>query len=150
MPGEMIVADTRGMDRLARNLKAASPAAYKGARKGLRAAAVPVLTRAQTNAAYSSRIPQTGRIIVTAGLVVRVVFGGQNAPDAAPIENDGKGFVRHPTFSPRPDVPEKVGWTDENSKPAFLEPARAATEEQVAVTVTGVVEQAIADTVNSL
>lgn len=148
---DMIVADTRGMDRLATSLRAASPASYKATRKGLRLAAGPVLAQAKANASYSSRIPQSGRIVVTSGLVVRVVFGGQRAPDAAPIENDGRGHVRHPTFSPRSGTNgEKVGWTDANSHPAFLEPARAATEEQVAVTVGKVVQKAVDDSINSL
>lgn len=148
--GEMIVADTRGLERLARNLKAASPAAYRATRKGLRAAAVPVLARARSNASFSSRIPQSGRIVVTSGLVVRVVFGGASAPDAAPIENDGRGFVRHPTFSPRPTVPEKVGWTSSGSHPAFLGPALEAEAETTVEVVIEIVEQAVEDTVNRL
>jgi hypothetical protein len=146
----MIVADTRGMDRLARNLRASAPAAYRGARKGLRLAAGPVLTRAQANAGYSSRIPSSGRVVITSGLVVRVVFGGKSAPNAAPIENDGKGFVRHPTFSPRPGVPQKVGWTSVNSHPSFLHSALDAEASRVVGTVLDVVSKAVETSLDAL
>lgn len=145
-----IVADTSGLDRLSFALKASDGAAYTGARKALRLAAVPILERAKANAGYSTRIPGSGRIVVSHGLVVRVVFGGSAAPNAAPIENDHRGNVRHPTYSPRPNVPEKVGWTSKNSHPAFLAPAADAEAQVVAETVGGVVAKAVEDTLGSL
>jgi hypothetical protein len=159
--GDMIRADTAALDKLARNLKAASPASYKAAKKGLRAAGVVVMEKAAKSADWGrisgqdpedegSRTMNSGHVSVSNGLLVRVWFGGAGAPQAAAIENDGKGFVRHPTYSPRPTAPEKVGWTDKHSKPAYLEPARAATEAAVATSVRDVVEQAIDDTVHRL
>lgn len=51
------------------------------------------------------------------GLNAKIQFGGDAAPDAAPIENKGKGFVRHPVFG------NKDVWTAKNSHPPFLGPA---------------------------
>jgi hypothetical protein len=60
---------------------------------------------------------------------VKITFGGDAAPNAAPIENRGKGFVRHPTFG-RKDGPND--WTSKNSHPAFMATALAAHQEEIA------------------
>lgn len=56
---------------------------------------------------------------------VKIVGGGDAAPGAAPVENKGKGFVRHPVWGNR-NV-----WTNKNSRPAFLAPALDAHREEV-------------------
>lgn len=124
--GTPIVADTSQLSQLARDLRAAAPAALKAYRVAARALAVPVLADAQQRASFSSRIPGSGRIRVTGGGNVKIIFGGDAAPDAAPIENRGKGHVRHPVFGNR------QVWTDKNSHPAFATPAFDAHRETVA------------------
>ena len=141
--GQPIVADTRQLSRLARDIRAASPAAWKACRVALRASGQTILDTAKANASYSSRIPGSGKVVVTAGGNIKVTFGGESAPDAAAIENKGKGFVRHPTFSPRPGVDEKVGWTSARSHPAFLGPALDAHREEIAAAIIAAVGDAV-------
>jgi hypothetical protein len=120
-----IVADTRGLARLARDLRRASPEAWKAYRVRVREVAEVVLKDAQSRASYSSRIPQTGKVRVLSSGNVVITFGGDAAPDAAPIENKGKGFVRHPVFGNRDK------WTSKGSHPAFAAPALDAHAEEV-------------------
>lgn len=141
--GTPIVVDTDSLARLSKDIRAVSPAAWKGARVGLRAAGQVIATEAKSRAAFSSRIPKSIVVRTTALGNVKVQAGGEAAPDAAAIENRGKGFVRHPTFSPRPSVGQRVGWTSLNSKPAFLAPALSAKADQVAVMVLDALEEAV-------
>lgn len=140
--GVPVYADTAALSRLSRSLRQASPAAWKAYRVAVRAAAEPLLADMQSRAirpksgGQSTRIPQSGSVKVTAGGNVKIVF---TAPDAAPIENAGKGFVRHPTFGRR----GKGDWTDKNSPPPFAAPALAAHEAQIAAAV----ERAVTDAV---
>lgn len=120
--GVPIVADTRQLARLAKDLRAASPAAWKACRLALRAVAVPVAQDAQARAGFSRRIPGSIKIRTARGNV-KIVAGGAAAPNASPIENKGKGFIRHPVFGDRKD------WTAKNSRPAFLAPAMDAHRE---------------------
>lgn len=147
--GISAVADTRGLSRLARDLRRAAPEAWRAYRLAARAAAQPTLKDARARASYSRRrdernsrgIPASLRIRVTAGGNVKVVAGGARAPNAAPIENRGRGFVRHPVFGHRDR------WTSKGSHPAFLAPAfdahREAAVRVIEEAVTMAVEQAL-------
>ncbi|HEY1690060.1 MAG TPA: hypothetical protein VGF95_14490 [Solirubrobacteraceae bacterium] len=135
--GEPIVADTAQLAAFGRALRAGAPAVWKAYRVAVRPAAAVVLADAQARASYSSRIPGSGRIRVTAGGNVKVIFGGDAAPDAAPIENRGRGFVRHPVFGNREN------WTEKNSHPAFLGPAFAAHQVEAMETIERAVLAAI-------
>ncbi len=135
--GVSIVCDTSSLARLARDLRRASPDAWKAYRVSVRAMAQVVLDDARSRAAFSTRIPQSGRIRITSGGNVKVVFGGDLAPDAAAIENKGRGFVRHPVFGDRQD------WTDKNSHPAFLAPAFEAHREEVLTAIEEAVIEAV-------
>lgn len=135
--GVPIYADTAQLSALARNLRRASPEAWKACRVSLKALASPLLAEMQgTAATFSTRIPATGRIKVTSGGNVKITFGGEAAPNAAPIENKGKGHVRHP-------VPHTDQWTDKNSPPAFMAPILAAHIDRVAEGMTDAVMTAI-------
>lgn len=123
--GVSVVADTKQLAKLARDLRSAAPAAWKAYRVAARALAQPVLADAQARASFSKRIPSSGKIRVTGGGNIKVVFGGESAPDAAAIENRGRGHVRHPVHGHRDR------WTDKNSHPAFLAPAFDAHREAV-------------------
>lgn len=111
--------DARSIARASREVRRASPAAWKALRVRLREIGNVVADDARANASYSDRIPATIKVRVTGGGNVKVVMGGDAAPDAVPIENDGKGHVRHPVFGHRDR------WTDRNSRPAILFPAYA-------------------------
>lgn len=114
--GVGIYVNTKAYNSLARDLLKIDPEAYKSAQVALRALTKRTLSQAAANAGYSNRIPQSGKTSVRL-LKAKVTFGGQGPPDAAPIENKGKGFVRHPVFG------NKDNWTAKNSHPAFLTPA---------------------------
>lgn len=137
--GTPIVVDTAALKRLAKALRDAAPEVRNAYRRSMRASMTVVLKDAQSRAGYSTRIPGSGRIRTTSAGNVKVTFGGNAAPDAAPIENKGKGFVRHPVFGNR-NV-----WTAKNSKPAFLGPAFEAHRVEVAKAVGSAVERAVSD-----
>jgi hypothetical protein len=84
-------------------------------RKGLRYSGGLVAARVKGNASFSKRIPASVKVRAS-GIVVSVIAGGEKAPNAAPIENRGKGHVRHPVFG-NTDV-----WTEKNSPPAWFTP----------------------------
>ena len=138
--GVPVYADTAALSRLSRSLRQASPAAWKAYRVAVRAAAEPLLADMQSRAirpksgGQSTRIPRSGSVKVTAGGNVKIVF---TAPNAAPIENAGKGHVRHPVGGNREN------WTDKNSPPAFAAPALAAHEAQIAAAVERAVRDAV-------
>ena len=132
-----MVVDTRSLSRLARDLRKGAPEAWKAYRKSVRAVAEVVKKDAQARASYSKRIPQSMKIRVTAGGNVKIVAGGDAAPDAAAIENKGKGFVRHKVWG------HADRWTDKHSHPAFLAPALDAHREEVASAIEAAVYDAV-------
>lgn len=107
--------DNRALMELSAAFRRVAPESYKAAQKVVRAAALEVLEDAKARTSYSSRIPGSGKVRMV-GLNARVSFGGDAAPDAAPIENRGKGFVRHPLFG-------NWDYWYQNPQPAFLAPA---------------------------
>ena len=135
--GVSIIADTRSLSRLARDLRRASPEAWKAYRVAVRAAAEVVMRDAKARASFSTRIPGSMKIRVTSGGNVKIVAGGDTAPDAAAIENKGKGFVRHPVFGNREN------WTAKSSHPAFMAPAFDAHKEEVLRAIEDAVHAAV-------
>lgn len=115
--------DARSIARASREIRRASPEAWKALRVRLREIGEVVAADARSDADYSTRIPGSVKVRVTGGGNVKVVMGGDAAPNAVPIENKGRGFVRHPTFGHRDR------WTSKNSKPAILLPAFARRSE---------------------
>lgn len=108
--------DAQQLSELSRDLRRVSPETYKATQKTIRVAAMAILADAEERVSYSKRIGRSGKIRMS-GLNATVIFGGDAAPDAAPIENEGRGYVRHPVFG------NMNVWTAENSHPAFLAPA---------------------------
>jgi hypothetical protein len=136
--GTPIVVDTRALSRLARDLRRSAPKVYANYRVRSKAAMMVVANDARSRASYSDRIAgSVSNPRATATGNVKVSAGGPSAPDAAAIENRGKGFVRHPTFGHEP-------WTSLNSHPAFLAPAFDAHREMVMKAI----ESAFMDAVN--
>jgi len=134
--GVSIVCDTKALSRLAADLRLAAPAAWKGARVALKAAGQIVADDAKSRASFSSRIPGSIKVRVTSGGNVKVVAGGEQAEDAAPLENHGRsGTFRHPVFG-------GDTWVDQPSRP-FLAPALAAHEGEVAEAIENAVAEAV-------
>ncbi len=131
MAGLKVVVDTKEMSRLARDLRLGAPDVWAECRKALLAAAMPVKqdaiarvnswnreTPADMPSHHSGRgVAASIHIRITSGGEVEVVAGGAEAPEAAPIENKGRGFVRHKVFG------HEDRWTAKNSHAAFLAPA---------------------------
>ena len=138
--GLPVAVDVEAIRVLAADLRRVSPAAWAATKVALAKGGELVLRDAQANASYSSRIPASGVVQVSATGGVRVRFGGDEADDAAPIENKGKGFVKHPVFGNR------GVWTAKNSHPAFLAPAVNKNRVQILA----IVERAVGDRVQKI
>jgi hypothetical protein len=109
----------------------------------MRAGGELVAADIKQRASFSKRIPSSV-VLRTTGANFKITVGGAAAPNAVPIENRGKGFVRHPTYSPRPAVDEKVGWTSKNSHPAVGAPALEAQADKIVEVVMGQLDAAVA------
>lgn len=147
-PGASIVIDTKQFSALTRGIRASGPAGKAAVRGAMRESAEIVKAEAARRASFSSRIPGSLKARATA-TNFKVSAGGEAAPDAAPIENKGRGHVRHPTFSPRSGVAERVGWTDKNSRPAFLSPALEAHTEEIAELIADQLTEAVAKAIGA-
>jgi hypothetical protein len=129
--GIPIIIDTKQFSTLTRSIRAMGPAGAVAVRGALRDSAALVKANAAARVSYSSRIGGSLKARATA-VNFKVSAGGDAAPNAAPIENKGKGFVRHPIFIPRSKLPGPPGsWTEKNSHPAFLAPAREEETEAI-------------------
>lgn len=108
-------------DRFGAELKSTTPALRFGFRPTVRNWANVFTAQAVAASAWSSRIPQSFRIVGEGDNVV-VYAGGEQAPEAAPLENDGKrGYFRHPVFG-NDDV-----WVDQKARPFFTPAFRSVT-----------------------
>lgn len=101
-----------------------------------------VSKRAKDNASqFSTRIPGSIQTLVSpTGFSVKIRAGGPGgakAPNAAPIEAQGKGHVRHP-------IPNTDQWTSKNSPPAFLGPAVDASEAEITAATEALADKLIA------
>lgn len=114
----------------------AAPAIAAGLKVGLRSAAEMVAVEARSRSRWSERIP--GSIRTTTRLAsARVTAGGPKAPEAAPLNNRGRGGTfRHPVFGD-PSV-----WVDQEARP-FLQPALGAKADAVADAIANGVEQGL-------
>jgi hypothetical protein len=134
--------DTSDFTKFAKALKTANPVLQVELRRNLRSAGETVAAAIRRRASFSQRIP--GSVKVQTRLAsVAVTAGGKAAPDAAPIENKGKGHVRHPVFGNR------AVWTDKNSPPAFFRPGLAAGGPAAAVAGVEALEAAVHEVVRA-
>lgn len=121
-----VTVDTSQFKQLARDLLKAAPAAEAASLKAMLAAAELVKRDAVMRVSAwptkagngSARIAGAIRVRMVSRNRVVVEVDGAQAPEAAPIENRGKGNVRHPVFGHRDRM------TNKGSHPAFLAPAR--------------------------
>lgn len=137
--GEFVTVESGGLKKLAQAARRADRDIARTLRTGLKAAGEIVARDARSRAAFSSRIPSSIKVSTARGSVT-VKAGGSSAPDAAPIENKGKGHVRHPVFG------HMNVWTDKNSPPAYLHPALDAKREEAHLAV----REAVLETVRLL
>lgn len=137
--GVPVYADTAALSRLSRSLRRAAPVAWATYKATAREAAGVILEDAQSRASFSQRIPGSGSVQVTGGGNVKIVF---TAPNAAPIENQGRGFVRHPVYG------HMDRWTDENSRPAFASPALEAHIAPTVAKIDAALREAVARTLS--
>jgi hypothetical protein len=114
-----VTINAKQVARIAREVRRASPEAWRVCRIRLREVGQDVADDVKAATSYSSRIPQSVKVRSTVAGNVRITVGGDQAPNAVPIENKGQGYVRHPVFGNR-EV-----WTNKNSRPAFLLPTFA-------------------------
>lgn len=130
--GSVFVIGIDDLKLLGRDFRRAYPEAARGASKKMREAAMIVAAEAKARVSYSKQIkvkPSVTRVFSAV-----VVASGR---PAAPIENKGQGFVRHPVFGNR-DV-----WTSKGSHPAYLAPALDSKIEEVAIAVGHVIDDAM-------
>ncbi len=140
--GVPIYFDVSQLRALEKDFLRASKEASRALREGMTASARLVARDAEARVSYSKRIP--GSIKTRVGRTnFRLSAGGDAAPNAAPIENKGKGFVRHPVFASPNKGRSEWTWTDKHSRPAFLAPALDAKADEVVATV----EKAVGDAV---
>lgn len=121
------------LKKLAVDLKAVSPEAAKASGKRMKEAANIVAVEAQARVSQYSKTTRV-RPSVRGVFSASVVASGHAA---APIENSGKGFVRHPVFGDM-DV-----WTDKGSHPAYLAPSLDDNIDEVTVAIGFVVDDAL-------
>jgi hypothetical protein len=130
-----IAVDTKQLATLTRSLRRAGPESAAATRGAIRDAGEIVAEEARVRSSFSSRIEWSIKSRAAGGNF-KVTAGGEAAPNAAPIENKGRGHVRHPVYGDR-DV-----WTEKNSPPAYLGPALDAKADEVAELVADRLAQA--------
>lgn len=124
MADAFITMNARQVGRVSRGIRQCSRPAWLALRQRLAVIGAEVAHEAEQRAG-SERIQVHSR--VTAAGNVRIYVEGD---PGVPIENNGKGFVRHPVFIPRSQLPGPPGrWTSKNSRPAFLLPTYARRRE---------------------
>lgn len=140
----MIVIDSRELAELGTRLRAVSAAIEKDFHKGLSGAGEIVATEARRRAnAFPRKHGNSYRLAPSIKVKrrltsVKVVAGGVDAPEAAPLEHGGLGGTfRHPFFG-NMDV-----WYPQEAHP-FLTPAAEATLEPVFLAVAEEVDLALA------
>lgn len=135
--------DVSDFSRFAKVLRKKAPESATKMRKGLRASGMIVSERTKANASFSSRIP--GSVSVrTSGASVSVTAGGTKAPNAAPIENKGKGYVRHPVFG------DMSNWTGKNSHGPWFTPAVHDAAPFFRKAMTDVLEDTVQEVINDM
>lgn len=108
--------DTTSLKKLIRDLEESEPGIIKETNVALREGAALVAGEARALASWSSRIPNSVRVLGSGARTV-VKAGGSGAPHAAAYEHLGApGVFRHPVFGNR------SVWVQQQARP-FLAPA---------------------------
>lgn len=124
MSGLELRVDPHGLSQLYRDAKAAEGTIQVELRRGIKAAAQPVVDAVKEDASFSSRIPGAVKLkssFAAKGASVAVVVDGAAAPEAKAINHGGRGGTfRHPVFGNR-DV-----WVDQAAVPFMATGPRRA------------------------
>lgn len=127
--------DATQLVKLARKLEGAPPRLSRDVRGRFRAIGRIVGDAARDEAGWSSRIPDTVKVRVTANAIV-IEAGGPDAPHAALAEL--RGTWRHPLFG------DKEHWYSE-TKPKFLTPAYEKSQAEVGEEMVRAIETTLHD-----
>lgn len=134
--GIAVVVDSSEMRTLSKQMRRTAPKLWRALLRDMRVAAAVVSEDARSRSSWSTRIPSSIRVQGT-GYGLKVVAGGDTAPDAAPYENKGKqGDFRHPVFGNRDR------WVTQTARP-FLAPALYAHRDEVIRAITDGVTRAV-------
>lgn len=148
-----INADVTSLADLRAKLRASTSAATDALRKNMGAAAEGVVDEGHHLTEYSVRIPISEKVVTPTLARITTTGGGASKEDAigAVIENNGRGWVRHPVYErsvllggggrwqgkkgkgPKPGLSRRGGiapWTAKNSHPEFMFAALRARERQ--------------------
>lgn len=113
--------------------KAAEGTVQVELRRGIKAAAAPMVRGVKAEASWSKRIPgavKTSVSFAKKGATVKIVVDAKRAPEAAPLNNAGKSSAfRHPVFGSREN------WVNQKSRPFFLVGAKRGFKEADAAMV---------------
>ncbi len=110
--GVPILIDATELKILSKALRKAPAEVRREFRTKWRAAAMIVAESAKSKASFSTRIPDSIKVRGY-GANIQIRAGGDQAPEAAPLENKGKpGYFKHPVFERKNgDVKGKNGRT---------------------------------------
>lgn len=112
--------DMSSFRKFASDLRKAEPLLLKELNTRMKLAGEIVASDARSRAGFSTRIPGSIKVGVSAARGVRVYARQAQAPDARPLEHGGiPGVFRHPVFGNRQN------WVDQPAHP-FLHPALEA------------------------
>lgn len=135
--------DTTELRNLAKMLRQVDPAAARSLTRGLGTIGDLVVNRAKEKARGFPRAGEgTDRIEGSirkqrSGATLRIVAGGDDAPEAAPLEHNGQGGAfRHPVFGNQ-DV-----WVDQTAHP-FLAPAADEVAPEIEEQLLGVIDSSL-------
>jgi hypothetical protein len=122
------------LQRLFVELKAMEGSLQVELRRGVREAATPAVRAVQASASWSSRIPGAVKaqpFFTAKRAGVRIVVDAKAAPEARPLEHQGKeGTFRHPVFARagRPRV-----WVSQPARPFFYGQIERSVEVEIAM-----------------
>jgi len=150
--GMLFAVDTREIGAFARDLRLVGPASANTMRAAMAESGELVRKSAREKAAFSTGGSTTSVRLGHKGIPssiqksfgfqrgvywFRVRAGGKQAPQAAPLENEGKGHPRHPLYG------NKQYWYT-NSTPAFMEPALRENTPAILALTESALDEAIA------
>lgn len=115
--------DPADLSALMRAAKEAEGTVQIELRRGIKAAAKPVVDRTKERASFSTRIPGAVKVqtrFPAKGASVTVTVDSKRAPHAAPINNQGReGTFRHPVYPDPTKERSEWNWAPQQAHPFF-------------------------------
>lgn len=123
--------ESRDLQRLFAQAKAAEGSLQVELRRGIREAAAPMVAAVKANASWSSRIPSAVRAkpsFTARRAGVSIVVDAGRAPEARPLENGGKGGnFRHPVYG------NTRNWVSQPARPFFFSAVERSAAAEIAM-----------------